>query len=90
MELILICIIINVAIEEVKSSIQSIKTGVPHGSIVGHLLFNNFIYDIKSSGKLNFIVFADDTTLSSALESFGSTTDEIQSLNISELQEICE
>ena len=68
-----------VKIDEVKSSIQTIKTGVPQGSIVGPLIFNNFINDIiNSRRKFNFILYADDTTLNSTLESFGRTTDEIQ------------
>ena len=79
-----------VKIDEVKSSIQSIKTGVPQGSIVGLLLFNIFINDIiKSSKKFNFILYGDDTTLNFTVDNFGNTTDEIQSSIISELQTIC-
>ena len=43
---------------------------------------------INSSRKFNVILYADDTTLNSTLESFGRTT-EVQSSIISELQEKC-
>ena len=42
-----------------------------------------------ASNVVNCILYADDTTLNSTLESFGRTIDEIQSSIIRELQEIC-
>ena len=80
-----------VKIDEVISSIQTIKTDFPQGSIVEPLLFNIFINDIiNSSRKFNLILYADDTTLNSTLGSFGRTIDEIQSsIIIIELQKIC-
>ena len=58
-----------VKIDDVKSSIQSIKKGVPQGSIVGPLLFNIFNNDIiNASKKFNLILYADDATLNSTLK----------------------
>ena len=57
-----------VQIDDESSSMLSINTGVPQGSIVGPLLFNILINDIiMSSDKFNFILYADDTTLNATL-----------------------
>ena len=63
------------------------STGVPKGSIVGPPFFNSFINDIiKACSKFAFILYADDTTLNSTLDSFGNDTEEIQNSIISELK----
>ena len=60
-----------VEIDNVKSKMGEIQTGVPQGSILGPLLFIIYINDIKSSTDLfNVITYADDTTLMSTLGSF--------------------
>ena len=79
-----------VQIDDVSSSMLSIYTGVPQGSIVGPLLFNILINDIiMSSDKFNFILCADDTTLNAMVESFGETAADIQISIRNELQKIC-
>ena len=51
-------------INSVCSSTQYIYHGVPQGSILGPLLFLIYVNDIvNSSTSLNFILFADDTTV---------------------------
>ena len=76
--------------DDVSSSMLSINTGVPQGSIVGPFLFNILINDIiMSSDKFNFILYADDTTLNATVESFGETAADIQISIRNELQKIC-
>ena len=63
----------------ISSSVLSINTGVPQGSIVRPLLFNIFVNDITmSSDTFNFILYADDTTLNVKVKSFGETAADVQ------------
>ena len=58
-----------VEIDNFKSSPQTIMTGVPQGSVLEPLLFLIYMKDMPQASSLfKFILYADDTTLFSALD----------------------
>ncbi len=58
-----------VEIDESNSDMLHLSTGVPQGSILGPLFFIIYINDISNASKMfDFIIYSDDTTLSTTIE----------------------
>ena len=54
-----------------ESDYMDVKSGVPQGSIIGHLLFSIYLNHIVTvSKKFKFLMYADDTTIYFNLEYF--------------------
>ena len=63
-----------VEIENTKSPLQKISTGVPQGSILGPLLFLIYINDLHTASNFISIMYADDTNLLSTICNFTGDT----------------
>ena len=67
-----------VMLDDVKSNMLKIDTGVPQGSILGPLLFLIYINDFAYfNNSFKTIMYADDTTLYGNIEDFPPGTFEM-------------
>ena len=63
-----------VQLGNIKSQLHGISRGIPQGSVMGPLMFNILVNDLNAATKkFDLIMYADDTTLVSTLETFGNT-----------------
>ena len=81
-----------VQINNIKSSLLPVKTGVPQGSILGPLLFIIYLNDFTNASDIfKIISYADDSTLLAKLSDFNNR-DNKENINVllnRELNKIC-
>ena len=76
-------------IEYVTSDILPIQIGVPRCSIIGPILFIIYVNDFSQcSNKPDFSMYADDTTLSSTVNSFSDNNFSVDTLINEELSNV--
>ena len=68
-----------VSINGEKSSIKTIRAGVPQGSIIGPTLYNLYTNDIPTSQNTHLAIYADDTAIYSSSWNPRQATQYIQS-----------
>ena len=62
----------------IQCASQSISAGVPHGSILGSLLFLIYVNDVKYNILSSITLFADDTAL---IKEINNTINDFRELN---------
>ena len=79
------CVDFDGTVSDICTFFVHLSTGVPQGSILGPLLFIIYMNDIHiASEQFNFILYADDTNMTSPMCSFSSQI-ALQSMSMTQL-----